>query len=90
MSEKTLETYAGRYKFSDRLADVAFSNGRLTLRIATERDLLFLPSSESKFFMIIWGETEIDFVKDTDGKETGLELRLDGRVERAERISSGP
>lgn len=88
--EKTLETYAGRYKFSDRLADVAFSNGRLTFKIATERDLPLFPSSESKFFMVIRGETEIDFVKDASGKVTGLELRQDGRVERAERISSEP
>lgn len=75
---------------SHRLARPDEDYGRLTFKIATERDLPLFPSSESKFFMIIRGETEIDFVKDANGKVTGLELRQDGRVERAERISSEP
>jgi hypothetical protein len=55
-----------------------------------KKDLPLFPASDSKFFMIIWGETGIEFLKDANGRVTAFELRQDGRVERAERISSGP
>ena len=35
----------------------------------------------------LWGDTEIQFVKDASGSVTGFELRQDGKVERAERLS---
>ena len=86
--EKTLETYVGRYRIWGNVAEVALKEGRLTLSLPAERELPLFPSSESKFFMIIWGETEIEFTKDANGRVTGFELRQNGKAERAERISS--
>lgn len=85
--EKTLESYAGRYRLWGNVAEVVLNNGRLTLKAPTEQELPIFPSSESKFFMIVWGETEIQLVKDASGKVIGFELRQDGRVDRGERLS---
>jgi pimeloyl-ACP methyl ester carboxylesterase len=87
LPEKTLESYAGRYKLWGNVAEVVLKNGRLTLNAPTEQELPIFPSSESKFFMIVWGETEIRFMRDGSGKVTGFELRQDGKVERGERLS---
>ena len=87
--EKTLRSYTGRYRIWGNAAEVALKNGRLTLVLPTEKDLPIFPASESKFFMTIWGETEIEFVKDASGEVAGFELRQNGKVERAERIPGG-
>jgi len=58
--------------------------------VAVEKELPIFPSAESKFFMITWGETEIEFLRDRNGQVTAFEMRQNGKVDRAERISDGP
>ena len=85
--DKTLASYAGRYRLWGNVAEVVLKNGRLTLNAPTEQELPIFPSSETTFFMIVWGDTEIRFEKDPSGKVTGFELRQNGKAERAERLS---
>jgi pimeloyl-ACP methyl ester carboxylesterase len=88
--EKTLESYAARYRLWGNVAEVVLKNGRLTLNAPTEQESPIFPSSDTKFFMIVWGEAELEFLKDGDGRVTGFELKQGKSVDRAERISGGP
>jgi len=85
--EKTLASYAGRYEIWGGTAEVALRDGRLTLSLPAEKELPLFASSETTFFMIIWGETEIEFTKDAAGAVTGFQMRQGGRTQTAKRVS---
>lgn len=83
-----LASYAGRYEIWGSTAEVAVQDGRLTLTLPAEKELPLFASSETKFFMIIWGETEIEFTRDTTGAVTGFQLRQGGQTRTAKRLPS--
>jgi hypothetical protein len=85
---ETLASYVGRYEIWGSTAEVAFRDGRLTLTLPAEKELPLFASSETKFFMIIWGETEIEFTKGAAGI-TGFQFRQGGQTQTAKRLSSG-
>jgi 3-oxoadipate enol-lactonase len=86
---ETLATYVGRYEIWGSTAEVALRDGRLTLTLPAEKELPLFASSETAFFMIIWGETEIEFTKDAAGAVTGFQFRQGGQTQTAKRVSSG-
>ena len=61
-------------------------DGRLVLRLPAEKDLPVYPLSATKFFMIIWGEMQFEFVKDASGKVTGVDLVHNGEVQHCARV----
>ena len=86
---ETLASYAGRYEIWGSTAEVALRDGRLTLTLPAEKELPLFASSEAKFFMIIWGETEIEFTKDAAGSVTGFQFRQGGQTQSAKRLPGG-
>ena len=86
---KALESYSGRYEIWGSTAEVTLRDGRLTLSLPAEKEMPLFPSSEATFFMIVWGETRIEFVKDAGGAVTGFQMRQNGRTETAKRLPDG-
>src|SRR5262249_14693608 len=84
--QETLAGYAGRYEIWDSTAEVTLREGRLTLTLPAEKELPLFPSSETTFFMMIWGETRIEFTKDSNGTVTGFQYRQGGQTEIAKRL----
>ena len=87
--QETLARYAGRYEIWGSAAEVALREGRLSLTLPAEKELPLFPSSETTFFMIAWGETEIEFTKDATGAVTGFQYRQGGQTQTAKRLPSG-
>jgi len=81
-----LQSYSGRYEIWGGTAEVTFRDGRLTLSLPAEREMPLFPSSEATFFMIVWGETRIEFTKDGSGAVTGFQMRQNGQTDTARRI----
>jgi 3-oxoadipate enol-lactonase len=86
---ETLASYAGRYEIWGSAAEVALREGRLTLTLPAEKELPLFPSSDTTFFMILWGETEIQFTKDASGAVTGFQYRQGGQTQTAKRLPGG-
>ncbi|HEX4594375.1 MAG TPA: alpha/beta hydrolase, partial [Bryobacteraceae bacterium] len=84
VSEKVLASYAGHYKVNGD-SEVLLHDGRLLLHLTAEKDLPLFPVSESKF-MILWGDVEVQFVKDANGVVTGLDINEDGKIEHCPRL----
>ena len=87
--EKTLAAYAGKYEIWGSRAEVAVRDGRLTLALPAEKEIPLFPLSDTTFFMIIWGESRIEFIKDAAGAVTGFELRQNGGTQTAKRVPAG-
>jgi len=86
---ETLASYAGRYEIWGSAAEVALRDGRLTLTLPAEKELPLFPSSDTTFFLIVWGETEIQFTKDAAGAVTGFQYRQGGQTQTAKRLPAG-
>jgi hypothetical protein len=84
----TLSRYAGRYEIWGSTAEVWLRDGRLTLGLPGEREMPLFPSSETTFFMILWGETQIEFTRDAAGAVTGFRMIQDGDTQTARRLPS--
>ena len=84
-----LARYCGRYEIWGGAAEVALRDGRLTLSLPAEKEMPLFPASDATFFMILWGETRIEFVQDPGGSVTGFRMRQDGRTETAKRLPAG-
>ena len=82
--EDILATYVGRYKVNGE-GEILVHAGRLMLHLPAEKDLPLFPVSESKF-LIMWGDVEVQFIKDASGMVTGLDINEDGKVEHCPRI----
>ena len=81
-----LAPLAGRYRIWGNPAEVVVKDGRLFLRIPTEKEIPLFARGESRFFTMLWGETEIEFFRDAKGIVTHLDLTQNGSVQHCERI----
>lgn len=87
VSAGALAPLAGRYRIWGNPAEVAVQEGRLVLRIPTEKEIPLFPRSDSKFFTMLWGETEIEFVRDASGAVVAFDMTRDGTVQHCPRIA---
>jgi hypothetical protein len=83
---KVLAPLVGSYRIWGNPAEVAEGGGRLVLRIPTEKEIPLFARSETKFFTLLWGDTEFEFVRDPAGTVNALEIHRNGAVERCPRI----
>ncbi len=89
LPEAALAPLVGRYRVWGNPAEVAESAGRLVLHVPTEKEIPLFARSDTRFFTLLWGDTEFEFVRDRTGAVTGLDMRRNGAVEHCPRID-GP
>jgi hypothetical protein len=72
---KLLPQYAGTYALAPNFdLVVTVENGQLVTQATGQGKVPLFPESETKFFLTVMN-AEIEFVKDADGKVTGLVLQ---------------
>jgi CubicO group peptidase (beta-lactamase class C family) len=92
LDTKTLERYAGQYRFPPASAlspntihTVTVENGRLLRRVNEGTAIELFPESEKDFFVNVPGIL-VSFEVDREGRVTAMILRRAGRETRAEKI----
>ena len=82
MTSKIYDSYAGQYELApDFIITVTNENGKLMVQATGQSKFEFFPESEMNFFPKHF-DGQIRFVKDAQGKVTGLILR-DGETEES-------
>jgi hypothetical protein len=61
-------------------------DGRLTLHVATERDLPLFAANDSTFHAIAWGGIQFTFRRDSTGKVDGVDVLELGATRHARRM----
>jgi CubicO group peptidase (beta-lactamase class C family) len=85
VDEKILETYAGTYGLRPNFdLVVTVKDGQLITQATGQGPVPMLAESETKFFPTQF-DAEIEFVKDDQGKVTGIVLRQGGQETKAAR-----
>jgi CubicO group peptidase (beta-lactamase class C family) len=83
---KIYDTYAGDYELEPGLTiTITSENGRLMAQLTGQQKLELFPSSETEFSLRIV-DAQVTFVKDEQGKVTGLILNQNGRRMTAKKI----
>jgi hypothetical protein len=86
VAPEVLDSYVGRYRLSPELVLEIIREGNRLFGIATGQDRAELvPSSETEF-LVESARAEISFLRDDEGKATGLMLNQGGREMEADRI----
>lgn len=86
LAERKLAEYAGRYKFSNGLANVALKEGHLVLEIPGQPYYRLFATSDTRFFLRT-EETEIEFQQDENRKVAEMTIHnSDGSVIRCPRL----
>jgi hypothetical protein len=70
-----------------RAGDFLVGDGRLLVRVPTERDLPLFASSDSTFYALRWGGVHFTFHRDTSGRATSVEVSDGHGSRRAPRAS---
>jgi 3-oxoadipate enol-lactonase len=85
-----LQELAGSYEglMYGRPGQFLVSDGRLFVRIQTERDLPLFASSDSTFYALAWGGIRFMFHRDGTGRASGVDVIERGGVRRAARSPS--
>jgi CubicO group peptidase (beta-lactamase class C family) len=85
VDEKILETYAGTYELRPNFAlNVLVKDGQMFTQATGQREVPMLAASETRFFPVDF-DAEIEFVKDDQGKVTGIVLRQGGQETKGTR-----
>jgi len=83
VDEKILETYAGTYALRPNFdLVVTVKDGQMFTQATGQREVPMLAASETRFFPVDF-DAEIEFVKDDQGKVTGIVLRQGGQETKA-------
>jgi tetratricopeptide (TPR) repeat protein len=83
---KIYDTYAGDYELEPGLTiTITSENGRLMAQLTGQQKLELFPSSETEFSLRIV-DAQVTFVRDEQGKVTGLILNQNGRRMTAKKI----
>jgi len=83
---KIYDDYAGQYQLAPNfIINITNENGKLTLQAAGQPKNELFAESETDFFLKTI-DAQIKFVKDAEGKVTGLVLRQGGRETPAQKI----
>ncbi|MCK5003962.1 MAG: serine hydrolase [Candidatus Aminicenantes bacterium] len=74
---------AGRYQMQGFLIDVSINSGKLMIQATGQKSAQIFPLSELRYFLKVV-DAEIEFIKDPDGKVTGLilyqgKVKLEGK-----------
>lgn len=77
VAAKTLEAYAGQYKFSSTSLSVMPKDGHLIMRLPNRPDFRFYAQSDRQFFMRT-RDVEAEFLTDSAGRVTELVLNQSG------------
>lgn len=80
-----LQAFAGTYSalMYGRSGDFVVKDGRLTVHVATERDLPLFAANDSTFYAIAWGGIQFTFRRDSTGKVEGVDVLERGATRRA-------
>lgn len=85
VDEKILDTYVGTYELRPNFdLVVTVKDGQLITQATGQGTVPMLAESETKFFPTRF-EAEIDFVKDDQGKVTGIVLHQNGQETKGAR-----
>lgn len=85
VAPEVLEACAGRYEFAPgAVFDIALRDGALFARLTGQPELPIYPESESKFFYQAV-DAQLTFLKDENGRVTGVVLHQMGMSQRARR-----
>jgi hypothetical protein len=83
---KIFDDYVGQYQSDpDRIITITNENGKLMAQLLPGSKAELFAESETDFFLKL-AAVQIKFVKDTQGKVTGLVLRQGGREIRAQKV----
>jgi hypothetical protein len=69
-----------------RSGDFLVNDGRLTLHVATERDLPLFAANDSTFYAIALGGIQFTFRRDSTGKVGGVDVLERGATRHARRM----
>jgi hypothetical protein len=82
----TLKLYAGKYTVGPALINIYFEGDHLEFQLADDgsRYALFADSA-SKFFLRV-AYIDVDFIKDSAGKVTEMDVNQDGTIFKCQRM----
>ena len=85
VSSQLLKSYAGQYKFGDRVLTLTVEGNHLLGQIDGEGGYFFYPESQSRFYSRVQ-QTDIEFQKDSSGKVSGVVIDQAETVDNWQRI----
>jgi hypothetical protein len=86
VASNILNQYVGKYKFDNRVFDVTKEDDQLIMTINGNKRMLIF-TSDVDCFLIEASEFEFKFLKDKDGKVSGIQREAYGETTILEKIS---